>query len=84
MGISLILIIIISSTWVYKDSEIYQISITEKPYSENTGQMAWLFSCLFLWPFFFTYYMIKRSKVLKIRFDTMVDKIKELENRLNS
>ena len=78
MGISLMLIIIISSIWVYNDSEINQISITKNPYSENTGQLAWLFSCLILWPFLFTYYNIKRSRVLKLRFDTMVDKIKEL------
>ena len=64
-----IIFIIVSTTsyWVYNDAEKYKISANGEQYGTNNGAMAWMLSCLLLWPVNFPHYLYVRSYVKKYK-----------------
>jgi len=68
MGYLILLVIIGTTIWVGYDAHKNEISISaKKPYSINTGTVAWVITCLLLWIVTFPYYLVRRSKILRER-----------------
>jgi hypothetical protein len=60
-------IVALTSIWVGFDSHRLRISSSKKPYSWNSGFLAWFSACLLLWIIVFPVYLLKRAKILKER-----------------
>ena len=84
MGLSLILIIIVSSIWVLFDADINRIPFFGNFTSDNTSQWGWFFCCLLLWVVMFPIYMVKRSRILFERKVEMLNRIRNLEEKLGT
>jgi hypothetical protein len=67
MQLIILLIVIATTIWVAFDAKKNQITTHDKPYSINTGALAWFFCCLLLWIAAFPYYLVRRNKLLKLR-----------------
>jgi rhomboid protease GluP len=62
-----VVVVLLSSTWVYCDARKHRIPTHGYAYTANTGAGAWLIGCLFLWIVVFPAYLIRRGSLLEQR-----------------
>jgi rhomboid protease GluP len=62
-----IVVIALSSAWVYRDARKHRIPTHGYAYTVNTGAGAWLLGCLVLWIVVFPAYLIRRNDLLQHR-----------------
>jgi len=68
MGMSVFIfmaiVVVASSVVVAFDARKNRVSVSaSRPYSVNTGALAWLLTCLLIWVFGFPYYLVRRWQV---------------------
>jgi len=58
------IVVVASSIVVALDAHKNRVSVSaSRPYSLNTGALAWLLTCLLIWVFGFPYYLVRRWQV---------------------